>query len=279
LRIDIEALKRLSISVPVQSVAAAPTAAQAAQAAQSAVPVLVTLGEVANFEIAQGPNQISRENGKRRIVITANVRGRDLGSFVHEAEQMITEKVRIPPGYWTTWGGQFEQMMLAAQRLQIVIPVALGLIFMLLYTMFGNMRDGLLMFTGVPFALTGGILALWLRDIPLSISAGVGFIALSGVAVLNGLMMLAFIRDLREKGLLLDDAIQTGAMTRLRPVLMTALVASIGFLPMALATGTGAEVQRPLATVVIGGILSSTTLTLLVLPVLYRIVHGRDSVR
>jgi cobalt-zinc-cadmium resistance protein CzcA len=231
------------------------------------------LGEVASFDITQGPNQISRENGKRRVVITANVRGRDLGSFVHEAEQLITEKVRIPPGYWTTWGGQFEQMMLAAQRLQIVIPVALGLIFMLLYTMFGNVRDGLLMFTGVPFALTGGILALWLRDIPLSISASIGFIALSGVAVLNGLVMLAFIRDLREKGLSLDDAIQTGAMTRLRPVLMTALVASIGFLPMALATGTGAEVQRPLATVVIGGILSSTALTLLVLPVLYRIAH------
>ena len=273
LRADIEALKRLPISVPVQSVAAAP---MATQAAQPAAPVFVTLGEVANFEITQGPNQISRENGKRRIVITANVRGRDLGSFVHEAEQLIAEKVRIPPGYWTTWGGQFEQMIAAAQRLQIVIPIALGLIFILLYTMFGNVRDGLLMFTGVPFALTGGILALWLRDIPLSISAGVGFIALSGVAVLNGLMMLAFIRDLREKGLSLDDAIQTGALTRLRPVLMTALVASIGFLPMALATGTGAEVQRPLATVVIGGILSSTALTLLVLPVLYRMVHGRD---
>ena len=168
-------------------------------------------------------------------------------------------------------------MISAAHRLQIVIPLALGLIFTLLYTMFGNFRDGLLMFTGVPFALTGGILALWLRDIPLSISAGVGFIALSGVAVLNGLMMLAFIRSLREKGSSLDDAVQNGALTRLRPVLMTALVASIGFLPMALATGTGAEVQRPLATVVIGGILSSTALTLLVLPVLYRMVHGRDA--
>ena len=279
LRIDIEALKRLPISVPLQSVVVAPMTPQAAQA-QAAPPaalVFVTLGEVANFEMTQGPNQVSRENGKRRIVITANVRGRDLGSFVHEAEQLIDEKVPIPPGYWTTWGGQFEQMISAAQRLQIVIPIALGLIFILLYTMFGNVRDGLLMFTGVPFALTGGILALWLRDIPLSISAGVGFIALSGVAVLNGLMMLAFIRGLREKGSSLDDAIQTGALTRLRPVLMTALVASIGFLPMALATGTGAEVQRPLATVVIGGILSSTALTLLVLPVLYRIVHGRDA--
>ncbi|MDE2388026.1 MAG: CusA/CzcA family heavy metal efflux RND transporter [Betaproteobacteria bacterium] len=277
LRVDIEALKRLPISVPLQSVAVAPVAVQPVQAGQPAAPVFVSLGEVARFELTQGPNQVSRENGKRRIVVTANVRGRDLGSFVHEAEQLIAEKVRIPPGYWTTWGGQFEQMISAAQRLQIVIPVALGLIFILLYTMFGNVRDGLLMFTGVPFALTGGIFALWLRDIPLSISAGVGFIALSGVAVLNGLVMLAFIRGLREQGLPLDDAIQTGALTRLRPVLMTALVASIGFLPMALATGTGAEVQRPLATVVIGGILSSTALTLLVLPVLYRLVHGRDA--
>ncbi len=277
LRADIEALKRLPISVPMQSMAMVVVAPQAAPAAQPVAPVFVTLGEVANFEITQGPNQVSRENGKRRIVITANVRGRDLGSFVHDAEQLIAKKVPIPLGYWTIWGGQFEQMISAAHRLQIVIPLALGLIFILLYMMFGNVRDGLLMFTGVPFALTGGIFALWLRDIPLSISAGVGFIALSGVAVLNGLVMLAFIRGLREKeGLSLDDAIQTGALTRLRPVLMTALVASIGFLPMALATGTGAEVQRPLATVVIGGILSSTALTLLVLPVLYRMVHGRD---
>jgi len=277
LRIDVEALKRLPVSIPAQSVAAASVMPQTAQATQPVVPVFVTLGEVAKFEMTQGPNQVTRENGKRRIVITANVRGRDLGSFVHDAEQLVNEKARVPHGYWITWGGQFEQMISAAQRLQIVIPIALGLIFILLYTMFGNVRDGLLMFTGVPFALTGGILALWLRGIPLSISAGVGFIALSGVAVLNGLMMLAFIRDLREKGSSLDDAIQTGALTRLRPVLMTALVASIGFLPMALATGIGAEVQRPLATVVIGGILSSTALTLLVLPVLYRLVHGRDA--
>ncbi len=275
LRVDIEALRRLPISVPVQSVAAPLMTVPPAQAGQAAAPVFVSLGEVARFELTQGPNQVSRENGKRRIVVTANVRGRDLGSFVQEAEQLIHKKVHIPPGYWTIWGGQFEQMISAAHRLQIVIPVALGLIFILLYTMFGNVRDGLLMFTGVPFALTGGIFALWVRDIPLSISAGVGFIALSGVAVLNGLVMLAFIRGLREKGASLDEAITSGALTRLRPVLMTALVASIGFLPMALATGTGAEVQRPLATVVIGGILSSTALTLLVLPVLYRMVHGR----
>jgi len=236
----------------------------------------VLLNEVAALEVVQGPNQISRENGKRRVVVTANVRGRDLGSFVNEAETRIAEKVQIPSGYWVTWGGQFEQLISAAQRLQIVIPLAFGLILFLLYTMFRNFRDGLLMFTGVPFALSGGVLALWLRDIPLSISAAVGFIALSGVAVLNGLVMLAFIRDLREKGLGLDEAIETGALTRLRPVLMTALVAAIGFIPMALATSTGAEVQRPLATVVIGGILSSTALTLLVLPVLYRLIHARD---
>jgi cobalt-zinc-cadmium resistance protein CzcA len=210
------------------------------------------------------------------VVVTANVRGRDLGSFVSDAETRIAEKVQIPSGYWITWGGQFEQLISAAERLRIIVPIAFGLILVLLYTMFGNFRDGLLMFTGVPFALSGGVWALWLRDIPLSISAGVGFIALSGVAVLNGLVMLAFIRDLRKKGLALDDAIQTGTLTRLRPVLMTALVAAIGFIPMALATSTGAEVQRPLATVVIGGILSSTALTLLVLPVLYRLAHAGD---
>ncbi|SCY64076.1 cobalt-zinc-cadmium resistance protein CzcA [Nitrosospira sp. Nl5] len=268
LRSDIETLKRLPIKLPDSNVASTPVA-------PNNVSGYVLLSEVADLEIVQGPNQVSRENGKRRAVITANVRGRDLGSFVNEAEALIAEKVQIPPGYWVTWGGQFEQMISAAQRLEVVIPAALGLIFILLYTMFGNFRDGLLMFTGVPFALSGGVLALWLRGIPLSISAGVGFIALSGVAVLNGLVMLAFIRDLREQGLTLDEAIHTGALTRLRPVLMTALVAAIGFIPMALATSTGAEVQRPLATVVIGGVLSSTALTLLVLPVLYRLVHGR----
>lgn len=272
LRSDIETLERLPIRLPDSTMGA--TAAPG-----TGVVGYVMLGEVANLEVVQGPNQVSRENGKRRIVVTANVRGRDLGSFVEEAEALIAEKVQSPPGYWITWGGQFEQLISAAQRLQIVIPVALGLIFVLLYNMFGNVRDGLLMFSGVPFALSGGIVALWLRDISLSISAGVGFIALSGVAVLNGLVMLAFIRDLRAQGMTLDEAIQTGALTRLRPVLMTALVAALGFVPMALATGTGAEVQRPLATVVIGGILSSTALTLLVLPILYRLVHGNDDDR
>ena len=204
------------------------------------------------------------------------MRGRDIGSFVADAQQQLAQKVKIPTGYWTTWGGTFEQLQSATKRLQIVVPVALLLVFMLLFAMFGNVKDGLLVFTGVPFALTGGIVALWLRDIPLSISAGVGFIALSGVAVLNGLVMVAFIRTLREEGRSLDRAIEEGALTRLRPVLMTALVASLGFIPMAIATGTGAEVQRPLATVVIGGILSSTILTLLVLPLLYQFAHRRD---
>jgi cobalt-zinc-cadmium resistance protein CzcA len=271
LRSDIEVLKRLPISLPASN-----TAANGDPLALAAAPAYITLGEVANFALVQGPNQVSRENGKRRAVVTANVRARDLGSFVQEAEALVAEKVQIPPGYWVTWGGQYEQLISAAGRLQIIIPLAFGLILVLLYTMFGNFRDGLLMFTGVPFALSGGVVALWLRDIPLSISAGVGFIALSGVAVLNGLVMLAFIRDLRAQGMSLDDAIQTGALTRLRPVLMTALVAALGFVPMAIATSIGAEVQRPLATVVIGGVLSSTALTLLVLPVLYRLVHGGD---
>ena len=264
LRSDMEAIKQLPIPLPMD------------EAGGPSRRAYLQLGDVATLEVAQGPNQISREDGKRRVVVTANVRGRDIGSFVAEAEQQIQESVRIPPGYWTTWGGTFEQLQSAAKRLQIVVPVALLLVFMLLFAMFNNVKDGLLVFTGVPFALTGGILALWLRDIPLSISAGVGFIALSGVAVLNGLVMISFIRTLREEGRRLDEAIREGALTRLRPVLMTALVASLGFIPMALATGTGAEVQRPLATVVIGGILSSTALTLLVLPILYRLAHRRD---
>ncbi|ODT63467.1 MAG: cation transporter, partial [Nitrosomonadales bacterium SCN 54-20] len=264
LRVDPDALGRLPIGIPMQGLSTGNPQSQRLTAAgnpQNQAPVgmtYVTLGEVAAIEVLQGPNQVSRENGKRRAVVTANVRGRDIGSFVEEAEALVVKQVRIPSGYWLTWGGQFEQLISAAQRLQIAIPLALGLILMLLYTMFGNFRDGLLMFTGVPFALSGGIVALWLRDIPLSISAAVGFIALSGVAVLNGLVMLSFIRDLRAQGRSLEDAIKEGALARLRPVLMTALVAALGFVPMALATSIGAEVQRPLATVVIGGILSST---------------------
>ncbi|WP_428505308.1 efflux RND transporter permease subunit [Roseateles sp.] len=266
LRSDVEALKRLPLRLP--------------STGGNASPAYVTLGEVAQFDMAPGPNQLSREQGKRRVVVTANVRGRDIGSFVAEAQARLQAEVKIPPGYWTQWGGTFEQLQSASQRLKIVVPLALSLVFLLLFAMFRDLKDGLLVFTGVPFALSGGIAALWLRDIPLSISAGVGFIALSGVAVLNGLVMIAYIRSLREEqGLGLDAAVREGALTRLRPVLMTALVASLGFVPMALAVGTGAEVQRPLATVVIGGILSSTALTLLVLPVLYRWVHGRRAAR
>jgi heavy metal efflux system protein len=233
------------------------------------------LGDVATMDLTPGPNQISREAGKRRVVVTANVRGRDIGSFVGEAQAKIETDVKVPAGYWTHWGGTFEQLQSASRRLAIVVPVALLLVFLLLFAMFGNVKDGLLVFTGVPFALSGGVAALWLRDIPLSISAGVGFIALSGVAVLNGLVMIACVRSLREGGMALEPAIREGALTRLRPVLMTALVASLGFVPMAVAIGTGAEVQRPLATVVIGGILSSTVLTLFVLPLLYRWAHLR----
>ncbi len=236
----------------------------------------VPLSELATLELAPGPNQISRENGKRRLVVSANVTGRDLGSFVAEAQAAIERQVQVPTGYWTAWGGTFEQLQSATRRLQVVVPLSLALVFVLLFAMFGNVRDGLLVFTGIPFALTGGVLALWMRGIPLSISAAVGFIALSGVAVLNGLVMLSCIRGLREEGRGVDAAVREGALMRLRPVLMTALVASLGFVPMALASGTGAEVQRPLATVVIGGILSSTALTLFVLPLLYRWAHRRD---
>ncbi len=264
LRTDIPGLSRLLLPLP-PSAGGTPGPAG-----------FIPLSEVATLDLAQGPNQISRENGKRLVVVTANVRGRDIGSFVREASERLDREVKIPAGYWITWGGQFEQLQSAAERLRIVVPVALLLVLTLLYLMFNDVKDGLLVFTGIPFALTGGVLALWLRDIPLSISAGVGFIALSGVAVLNGLVMIAFIRNLREAGQPLAAAVTEGALTRLRPVLMTALVASLGFVPMALATGTGAEVQRPLATVVIGGILSSTTLTLLVLPALYRWAHRRD---
>ena len=264
LRTDIDGLSRLLIPIP----ATAGTA--------NGQIGFIALSEVASLDLVLGPNQVSRENGKRLVIVSANVRGRDIGSFVEEATALIGEKVKVPAGYWTTWGGQFEQLQEASQRLQVVVPVALLLVFGLLFMMFNNLKDGLLVFTGIPFALTGGIMALWLRDIPLSISAGVGFIALSGVAVLNGLVMIAFIRNLREEGRPLSTAIHEGALTRLRPVLMTALVASLGFIPMALATGTGAEVQRPLATVVIGGILSSTILTLLVLPALYQWAHRKE---
>ena len=244
-------------------------AAQGAPASPAHVP----LGEVASVEVALGPNQISRENGKRRVVITANVRGRDLGSFVTDLRTQVADKVELPEGTWIEYGGTFQQLISAGQRLSVVVPIVLLMIFGLLFMAFGSARDASIVFSGVPLALTGGVLALWMRGIPFSISAGVGFIALSGVAVLNGLVMISFIRKLREDGRPLHEAIVEGAVTRLRPVLMTALVASLGFLPMALNVGTGAEVQRPLATVVIGGIVSSTLLTLFVLPALYRLLY------
>ena len=270
-RSDIETLKRLPIRLPAANMGGGMNVPVTGPTAY------VALGEVATLQITQGPNQVSRENGKRRVVVTANVRGRDIGSFVKEAETLIAKKVHIPSGYWTTWGGQFEQLILAAQRLQIVIPIALGLVFLLMYTMLGSLRDSFLVFTAVPLAITGGILALWLRDIPLSISAGVGFIAMSGVAVLDGLVLLSFIRSLREEGMTLDDSIRTGSLLRLRPVLITTWIETLGFLPMALSTGTGAEVQRTLATVMVGSTLSQSLLTLLVLPVLYQLAHRHDA--
>jgi cobalt-zinc-cadmium resistance protein CzcA len=236
----------------------------------------VPLGELARPELANGLNQVNRENGKRRVVVTANVRGRDLGSFVNEVQKTVAAQVDVPSGYWVEYGGTYQNLQSASRQLAVVVPVTLILIIGLLVMGLGSFRDAIVIFTGVPLALTGGIIALLLRGIPFSISAAVGFIALSGIAVLNGLVMVAFIRDLRSHGSSLDDSIIDGAITRLRPVLMTALVASLGFVPMALNTGIGSEVQRPLATVVIGGIVSSTLLTLVVLPALYRLVHARE---
>lgn len=244
---------------------------------RSGTPATVPLRELAGIDSSEGPSQINRDNGKRRIVVTANVRDRDLGGFVGELQRAIDAQVKLPAGYWVDYGGSFEQLIAASQRLAVVVPLTLALIFALLFWAFGSGRDAAIVFSGVPLALTGGVLALALRGIPLSISAGVGFIALSGVAVLNGLVTVSFVRHLRQAGHSLDAAVREGALGRLRPVLMTALVASLGFVPMAFNVGAGAEVQRPLATVVIGGILSSTLLTLLVLPVLYRWLHRRDN--
>ncbi|EAQ33602.1 metal ion efflux RND protein family protein [Nitrobacter sp. Nb-311A] len=254
-RKDIEALKHLPVPIP--------------GSGSSGRTPSVLLEQVASFSFSEGPNQISRENGKRRVVVTANVRERDIASVVAEAQAKVGSEVQLPAGYWITWGGQFDNLAAARQRLLIVVPGCFFLIFLLLYSALGGPRDAVLVFSAVPLALTGGIAALWLRDMPFSVSAAVGFIALSGVAVLNGLVMLTFVKQLMNEGRSKRDAIMEGALTRLRPVAMTALVASLGFVPMALATGTGAEVQKPLATVVIGGLISATLLTLLVLPALY----------
>jgi cobalt-zinc-cadmium resistance protein CzcA len=259
-RNDLEGLKNLPVSLP---------------GVAGTVALTVPLHQLATFTLSEGPNQISRENGKRRVVVTANVRNRDIASVVNDARAQIDSELKLPSGYWVTWGGQFENLIAAQQRLSIVVPACFALIFLLLMGALGSARDALLVFSAVPLALTGGVLALWLRGLPFSISAAVGFIALSGIAVLNGLVMLTFIKQLRDRGYSKLDAIREGALTRLRPVSMTALVASLGFVPMALATGTGAEVQRPIATVVIGGLMSATLLTLLVLPALYA-WFGRD---
>ncbi len=276
LRGDLDAIRAIPVPLPPAAAEATPSATRAAWDGATAPQLrYVPLSAVAGIDIVTGPNQISRENGKRRIVVSANVRERDLRSFVAEVQDVVAREVKLPPGYWIGWGGQFEQLVSAAKRLAVVVPIALLLVFLLLFMSLGSAADAALVFSGVPLALTGGVAALLLRGIPLSISAGVGFIALSGVAVLNGLVIIAFIERLRAAGRPLIEAVREGALTRLRPVLMTALVASLGFVPMALATGAGAEVQRPLATVVIGGIVSSTLLTLLVLPALY-VLFRRD---
>ncbi len=279
-RADIEAIRNLPIPLP--SAAEATSVVRLAAVDDGNPRALrggfIPLGAVARIDIAEGPNQISRENGKRRVVVQCNVRGRDIGSFVAEAQRKIDEQVKLAAGTWLSWGGQFENLLAARQRLMMVVPVCFFLIFILLFSTFNSVKYAALVFTGVPLALTGGIVSLWLREMPFSISAAVGFIALSGVAVLNGLVMITFINQLRGEGQRLEEAIIHGSMTRLRPVLMTALVAALGFVPMALATGTGAEVQRPLATVVVGGILSSTFLTLVVLPALYRMWHRSEPV-
>jgi cobalt-zinc-cadmium resistance protein CzcA len=259
IRGDIEALKNLPVSLP-NSV------------------VTVPLGQLASFNFSEGPNLISRENGKRRIVVSANVRDRDIASVANEAREKIDAEIKLPPGYWTIWGGQFENLAAARERLAFVVPACFVLIFLLLMSALKSARDAVLVFSAVPLALSGGVLALWLRGMPFSVSAAVGFIALSGIAVLNGLVMLTYVKQLMAQGMTRLEALHEGALTRLRPVAMTALVASLGFVPMALATGTGAEVQRPIATVVIGGLISATLLTLLVLPALYAWL-GRDEGR
>ena len=281
LRQDIDALGNLPIPLPRQpsegAVIATASSLDAAPARDASVPSagFVPLSTLARIEVVDGLNEVGRENGKRRVMVQCNVRGRDIGSFVADAQEKV-RGVKLPSGYWLDWGGQFENLIAARRRLSLVVPVCFLLIFLLLYGTFNSVKYALMVFTGVPLALTGGVVALWLRGIPFSISAAVGFIALSGVAVLNGLVMVTFINQLRGEGVKLEEAIVRGSLTRLRPVLMTALVASLGFVPMALAVGVGAEVQKPLATVVIGGIVSSTLLTLIVLPALYRLSHWRD---
>jgi cobalt-zinc-cadmium resistance protein CzcA len=259
LRMDVQAMKRLPVRTDDGG--------------------LLTLGQVASIKTVEQVGTIARENTQRRVAILVNVRGRDTAGFVEEATDALREKVSFPPGYYFEFGGQFRNLVEARQRLTVVVPVALALIFVLIFFALGSLRQVLLVYTGIPLAVTGGIVALWLRGMPFTISAGVGFIALSGVAVLNGLIMISYFNTLREQGRNIADAVREGALTRLRPVLMTALVASFGFVPMALSTSAGAEVQRPLATVVIGGIVSSTFLTLALLPVLYEWLERKTAIQ
>ncbi len=231
---------------------------------------IIPLAQVADVIEETGPAQVSREDVQRRLTVEVNVRGRDIGGFVQDAQRKVAAALQLPSGYYVVWGGQFEQLQAARRRLLIVVPLTMGLIFLLLYMAFGSARPAVLIFLNVPLAITGGVFALAIRGMPFSISAGVGFIALFGVAVLNGVVLISYINQLRQEGKPLEEAVREGAKTRLRPVLMTALVASLGFVPMAVSTSMGAEVQRPLATVVIGGLISSTLLTLLVLPTVYR---------
>jgi cobalt-zinc-cadmium resistance protein CzcA len=235
----------------------------------------VPLGAIATIHTTESPHQFSRRNGKRLITVQANVRGRDLGSFVADAKARLAA-VELPPGGWFEWGGTYQNLKAASERLALVVPLSFFLILVLLFSMFRSVKYALLVFSGVPLALSGGIVGLWLRGMPFSISAAIGFIALSGVAVLNGVVMVTFVNQLRQEGMPRDQAIRTGCLVRLRPILITALVASLGFVPMAIATGQGAEVQRPLATVVIAGLVTSTLLTLVVLPALYRLFTARE---
>ena len=277
LRGDLQSIKTIPVPLPLEeNTHGVELASLEAAGFIEEPPQIIPLGVLAQIQTSEGPNQVSRENSRRRTYVATNVRGRDLGSFVEEVKEKISSQVEVPPGYFLEYGGQYENLARARARLAIVVPVCFFLIFLLLFSNFNSVKHSLLVFTAVPLALSGGVFSLWLRNMPFSISAAVGFIAVSGVAVLNGLVMITYINQLRKDNRKLEEAIHEGAMTRLRPVMMTALVASLGFLPMALATGRGAEVQQPLATVVIGGLISSTLLTLVVLPALYRIWHRND---
>jgi cobalt-zinc-cadmium resistance protein CzcA len=273
-RKDFEMLGRLPVPLPIRQSETEQEMKQRAIGLR-----FVPLMEVAELRLLEMPNQVSRENGKRRIVVQANVEGRDLAGFVAEAKSAVEAKVKLLPGQWITWGGQFENLESAKTRLMFMVPLCFVLILVLLLLSLGSVRQALMVFTAVPLALSGGVFSLWLCGLPFSISAAVGFIAVSGVAVLNGLVLVSFFNSLAEAGLSPDEVIVRGSLTRLRPVLMTGLVAAFGFLPMALASGAGAEVQRPLAIVVIGGIVTATALTLFVLPALYRLLMPGESAR